>query len=186
MSQMPIDLDAEAIYFDGHWYTRDDLARRIKAMLDNQEFAVTRPSAALEELTAVMGSVRSLAFRCTPEMIEAINVGAARAGKSVGAFMRDVAAQHLGLPSTDFGPTASATAPAAQPAPIPLATPVAASAPVPPPAPSAPTAGPGAMRAASTERLPSVMVEPQIKEDPPVELTKKKEEQALERGWFNS
>ena len=29
MSQLPIDIDAEAIYFDGHWYTRDDMARRI-------------------------------------------------------------------------------------------------------------------------------------------------------------
>src|SRR5882672_8417398 len=104
MSQLPIDIDAEAIFFDGLWYTRDDMARRIKAMLDQGDFALTRPSAALEQLTAEIASVRTLAFRATPEMIEAINAGAARAGKSVGAFIRDTLSQQLGLPSSDFGP----------------------------------------------------------------------------------
>src|SRR4051812_48853222 len=98
MTQLPIDIDAEAIYFDGHWYTRDDLARRIKAMLDGGDFAITRPSQALEQLTGVVGSVRTLAFRATPDMVESINAGAARAGKSVGAFIRDSLSQGLGLP----------------------------------------------------------------------------------------
>ena len=104
MSQMPIDLDAEAIYFEGHWYTRDDLARRIKAMLDAGDFAVTRPSAALEQLTSVISSVRTLAFRATPDLVEAVNAGAARAGKSVGGFIRDALSAALGMPSSDFGP----------------------------------------------------------------------------------
>ena len=199
MSQLPIDIDAEAIYFDGHWYTRDDMARRIKAMLDQGDFAVSRPSAALEQLTSIISSVRTLAFRATPDMIEAINAGAARAGKSVGAYLRDALSQQLGLPSSDFGP-----------GPVQLATPVPApspsqpqarppdetirGAPLPNPAPSAPSApaapiaGPGALRAAQTERVPSVVVEPELASDSPDELTHKKtkEEEATERRWFNS
>ncbi|MBL8956488.1 MAG: ribbon-helix-helix protein, CopG family [Myxococcaceae bacterium] len=196
MSQLPIDIDAEAIYFDGHWYTRDDMARRIKAMLDQGDFAVSRPSAALEQLIAVISSVRTLAFRATPDMIEAINAGAARSGKSVGAFIREALAQQLGVPSSDFGPApveqqAQQPQTAARPSDetirgAPVAAVVAAPAPS---APQAPIAGPGALRAAQNERLPSVVVEPELVNDPsPVELTHKKtkEEEATERRWFNS
>ena len=206
MSQLPIDIDAEAIYFDGHWYTRDDMARRIKAMLDQGDFAVTRPSTALEQLTSVISSVRTLAFRATPDMIEAINAGAARAGKSVGAYVRDALAQQMGTPSSDFGParTGGESAQSAQasaeqseqpPQPQPSqpqqrpADETIRGAPVPNPAPSAPIAGPGALRAANVDRLPSVVVEPDLAAgDPPVELTHKKtkEEEATERRWFNS
>src|SRR4051812_24687206 len=149
MSQLPIDIDAEAVYFDGHWYTRDDMARRIKAMLDQGDFAVTRPGAALEQLTAVIGTVRTLAFRATPEMIESINAGAARAGKSVGAFIRDALSQQLGLPSSDFGPARVGDTTEVVRAPAAVA---AQAAPTPAPAaeapPQTPIAGPGAMRAA--------------------------------------
>lgn len=198
MSQLPIDIDAEAIYFDGHWYTRDDMARRIKAMLDQGDFAVSRPSAALEQLTAVISSVRTLAFRATPDMIESINAGAARAGKSVGAFIRDSLSQVLGLPSSDFGPArpgvdATQSTPVSlreSQAPVeapeaPIVEGVAAPSPS---APSAPIAGPGAMRAAQNDRLPSVVVDGALVAEAPVELTHKKtkEEEATERRWFNS
>jgi hypothetical protein len=186
MSQLPIDIDAEAVYFDGHWYTRDDLARRIKAMLDGGDFAVTRPSAALEQLTAVVGSVRTLAFRATPDMVDAINSGAARAGKSVGAFIRDALSQSLGLPSSDFGPARAATNETSTTqvnrTPEPQTQQAQGA------VPQAPIAGPGALRAAQVDRLPSVVVEPTLTESP-VELTHKKtkeDEQTTERRWFNS
>ena len=195
MSQLPIDIDAEAIYFDGHWYTRDDLARRIKAMLDRGDFAVTRPSAALEQLTAVRRSVRTLAFRATPDMIEAINAGAARAGKSVGAFIREALSQEPGACRARIsGPRASGDEAAAGCA-------AAGDAERPqlirnrsarrrsPRRRQAPIAGPGALRAAQNERLPSVVVEPALAgEQSPVELTHKKtkEDEATERRWFNS
>jgi len=188
MTQLPIDIDAEAVYFDGHWYTRDDLARRIKAMLDGGDFAITRPSAALEQLTQVVGSVRTLAFRATPDMVDAINSGAARAGKSVGAFIRDSLSQTLGLPSSDFGPArveaAQAEKTQVSKRPTDPELPAQQAAPV---APLAPIAGPGALRAAQNDRLPSVVVEPALQENP-VELThkKNKEEEATERRWFNS
>jgi len=201
MSQLPIDIDAEAIYFDGHWYTRDDMARRIKAMLDQGDFAVSRPSAALEQLIAVISSVRTLAFRATPDMIEAINAGAARTGKSVGAFIRESLAEALGVPSADFGPAPAQVTQLTQPVqpvqPAPSAPRPAdetirgtsSSAPNPSPsAPTAPIAGPGALRAAHNERVPSVVVDSELTGDKPVELTHKKtkEEEATERRWFNS
>ncbi len=179
MSQLPIDLDAEAILFDGHWCTRDELARRIRGMLDSGDYAITRQSAALELLTQTLNSVRTVAFRATPDLVEAINLGAARAGKSVGGYIRDLLLQSLGGQAA--APVPHHTDPEA---PVPTAP--AAS-----PGPQVPIAGPGALRASGVHTapspLPSVVVEPALAEETAVELgqPKKKEEEAAERRWFN-
>lgn len=70
MNQLPIDVDAEAIFLDGAWYTREDLARKIKSMIDAGDFNVARPSAALEALSATLQQVRTLSFRVTPDLAE--------------------------------------------------------------------------------------------------------------------
>ncbi len=95
MSQYPIDVDAEAIYFDGAWYTREDLSRRIRAMLDQGDFNVARPSAALEELTLLLNGVRTLAFRATPELADALQELAARSGQTVGYVIREAVTQYI-------------------------------------------------------------------------------------------
>ncbi|MFT3842415.1 MAG: hypothetical protein QM723_35820 [Myxococcaceae bacterium] len=177
MSQLPIDLDAEAILFDSHWCTRDELARRIRGMLDSGDYAITRHSAALELLTQTLNSVRTVAFRSTPDLVEAINMNAARAGKSVGGYIRDVLMEALGGQMQPHeNQEAAPTAPAASPG------------------PQVPIAGPGALRASGLHAaqppstpLPSVMVEPALADETAVELTqpKKKEEESAERRWFN-
>src|SRR5438132_12349439 len=111
MSQLPIDLDTESVQFDGNWYTRDELARRIKAMLDANDYQISRPSQALEQLTATLSSLRTLAFRATPEMADALNTSAARAGKTVGTLIRDAVSEYLGMPSSQGAPTQTATPP---------------------------------------------------------------------------
>jgi len=97
MSQLPIDLDAEAIQFDGHWYTREDLARRIKQMLDSGDFAVGKISQALEQLTTVLASLRTLAFRIPPDMADQLNQVAARHGRTLGSLIRESLTVHLNL-----------------------------------------------------------------------------------------
>jgi hypothetical protein len=42
-----IDLDSESVWLDGAWYTRQDLARRIKEMIETGDFRVSRPGQAL-------------------------------------------------------------------------------------------------------------------------------------------
>src|SRR4051812_34336649 len=112
MPQLPIDLDTESVQFEGNWYTRDELARRIKTMLDSGDFQVARPSSALEELTSTLTSLRTLAFRATPDMADALNAAAARQGKTVGSLIRDAVTQHLGLPSLGAPPHAASATPA--------------------------------------------------------------------------
>jgi hypothetical protein len=192
MSLMPIDLDAEAILFDGQWNTRDDLARRIKAMLDAGDYAISRQSGALEQLTQTLAAVRTLAFRATPDLVEALNMAAARSGKSVGGFIRDTLIDSIaGAPEVPQArPNDAAAAPRAKTDELPAAL-----------AAAGVIAGPGALKAAGVpdgiNSSPSVVVEPALAHETAVELTnpkkrekekekeKEKEADEGERRWFN-
>jgi len=177
MSDLPVDLDAEAIFLDGGWYTREDLTRRIKSMLDSGDFNVARPSAALEQLTHTLSSIRTLTVRVTPELAEGLNQLAARSGKSVGAAIREAVQKALG----DQGPaTAAPAATKAAPAPAPAPTPgriaitaPSPSSPTPTPARAAPApvhTFPAPASAASYNSLPSIDVdeEPMVQQEPTV------------------
>ncbi len=211
MSLMPIDLDAEAILFDDQWSTRDELARRIKAMLDAGDYSIARQSAALEQLTLTIASVRTLAFRATPDLVEALNMAAARSGKSVGGFIRDTLID--GIASAPEVPQPHPNEAAAAPldltdSEMPAAamisvTPVVIPSPV-PQATSQVVAGPGALKAAGIPDSPqditfmggskdatlpvmaSVVVEPELANETATEVaTAKKKEEESERRWFN-
>jgi predicted transcriptional regulator len=183
MSQFPIDVDAEAIFFDGTWYTRDDLSRRIRAMLDAGDFNVARPSMALQELTQLMQNVRTLAFRSTPELADALTELAGRMQQSVGAVIREAVTQYLTQSRTVAHEAPRA---ALQPA---------EEAKVQPPAPSAPTA---TATSSSRDELPKVIVASHVIAGPgalkaagvePIELTQAKavstsDSESSEQRWF--
>ncbi len=189
MSQFPIDVDAEAIFLDGAWYTREDLSRRIRAMLDSGDFNVARPSMALQELTQMMVGIRTMAFRATPELADALTALATRLGQSVGGVIREAVTQYI--TDANSGPVANAQQ---QPQPMQLtqqqqsrseetvraAIPTSTTAEelpkvvVEPVSPGPVIAGPGALKAAGVE---------------PVELTQRKpasssEPETSEQRWF--
>ena len=188
MSQFPIDVDAEAIFLDGAWYTREDLSRRIRAMLDSGDFNVARPSMALQELTQMMVGIRTMAFRATPELADALTALATRLGQSVGGVIREAVTQYI--TDANSGPVANAQQQQQQPmqltqqsrseetvrAAIPTST-TAEELPkvvVEPVSPGPVIAGPGALKAAGVE---------------PVELTQRKpasssEPESSEQRWF--
>lgn len=189
---LPIDLESETIQFDGQWCTRDELARRIKKMLDSGDFAVGKPSQALEQLTATLANLRTLSLRVTPEMGDALSQAAARQGKTVGGVIREAIAGHLGLKAADPEPTPSAGTRRVTDPEIPTAK-AAAQAPAPAiPAPQAVIPGPGALKTAApspagTADKGAIVTEPASPEEAAsaVDLTpKKKEEEAVERRWF--
>ncbi len=191
MADVPtIDLDAEAILFDGHWYTRDDLARRIKAMLDSGDFNLTRPSQALEQLNTVMASVRTVAFRATPDIVDALNRSAAAGNKTVGNRIRELLMTGLGQTHGPTAPEPSA-GPVPPPPTIKPASPAASgggqvAAPV---VAAVPMAGPGALRSAGVHDAPSVVVEGDLQEEGAIELTERKkgeETPSAESRWFKS
>ena len=181
MNQLPIDVDAEAIFLDGAWYTREDLARRIKSMIDEGDFNVARPSAALEALSSTLQQVRTLSFRVTPDLADALTQLATRSGNSVGQLVREAVMQLLtqGAAAPQESLRREETVKSAAPTP-PEAQPMHA-AEAAPPAPEAPVvmAGPGALRAAG--------LDPAVAQ--PIELTRRidtqpNQAQTTENGWF--
>jgi predicted DNA-binding protein len=108
-----IDLDTESVWHDGAWYTRDDLARRIKEMIESGDFRVARPSQALERLEAALAQAQVVAVRMPADLMEAASATAARLGRPVGHLVREAVAYYLAAAAA-YGATQAAQA--AQPA----------------------------------------------------------------------
>jgi predicted DNA binding CopG/RHH family protein len=90
-----IDLDSESVWLDDAWYTREELARRIKEMIEAGDFRVSRPSQALERLEAALAQARVVAVRMPAELAEAVSDTAARLGRPVGHLIREAIAYYL-------------------------------------------------------------------------------------------
>lgn len=208
MPNLPIDLDLEAVQFDGSWYTREELAKKIKSSLESGDYAISRPSQALEYLTAQLGSAKNLSFKVTQELAEALNQAASRQNRSAASLLRDALAAALagggqapGAPSGSRDPIGRRDTQPEMPA---VGAPVAATPPpLPlPPAPpglnpagaaAAPIPGPGAIRSAQYTppgAEPKVIIEQASVEEAAtaVDLKPKKkdalDDAEVERRWF--
>lgn len=95
MNDPKIDLDAEAIWHDDRWYTKDELAAAVRAKLEKGEFDVAALSAALERLHNAAANTRVVAFRADAELADALTAHAQRANVSIGAVLRYAVKQVL-------------------------------------------------------------------------------------------
>ncbi len=90
-----IDLDSESVWLDGAWYTRDQLARHIKEMIEAGDFRVSRPSQALERLEGALGLAQVVSVRLPSDLLEAISATAERLGRPMGHLIREAVAYYL-------------------------------------------------------------------------------------------
>ncbi len=90
-----IDLDTESVWLDGAWYTRDQLARRIKEMIEAGDFRVSRPSQALERLEAALGLAQVVSVRLPSDLLQAVSATAERLGRPTGHLIREAVAYYL-------------------------------------------------------------------------------------------
>ncbi len=90
-----IDFDGEQVLFDGTWYSKEELGRKIKTMVDAGDYRVSRPSAALESLQNALSNLRTLSIRLPAELAEGLASAAARVGQPVGAFVRNALVRAL-------------------------------------------------------------------------------------------
>jgi hypothetical protein len=90
-----IDLDSESVWLDGTWYTRQDLARRIKEMIETGDFRVSRPSQALERLEAALAQARVVTVRMPADLADTVSATATRLGRPVGHLVREAVAYYL-------------------------------------------------------------------------------------------
>ncbi|NMB76525.1 MAG: ribbon-helix-helix protein, CopG family [Myxococcales bacterium] len=113
--QFEIDLDREKIRYDNEWLGREELAVRIKRMIDQQDFRLGGVGQALEALQAALSSARTLSVKFSPEELERLEQHARSAGVSGPALVRQAVQAYL----------AAQAAPVSLPPPRPL--------PIPPP-----------------------------------------------------
>jgi hypothetical protein len=173
MDSLEIDLDSECVWLDDAWLNREDLVRKIKAMMDAGDFQISRPSQALEALTRALASARLLALRVSPEMSDALNAFAQNSGRPVGAVARDAIATFLASAGH-----ATAGHPAASQAQAPAAAAVA---------PAAPTDGDRASTAPSFPAATGITTEPVSPAEAANAVAlkpKRREDGEAERGWF--
>jgi hypothetical protein len=112
-----IDLDSESVWLDGAWYTRQELARRIKEMIETGDFRVSRPSQALERLEAALAQARVLNVRMPAELADAVAAAAGRLGRPMGHLVREAVAYYLAAAAAYGAAQAGAAAqPPARPA----------------------------------------------------------------------
>ncbi len=90
-----IDLDSESVWLDGAWYTRQDLARRIKEMIETGDFRVSRPSQALERLEAALAQACVVTVRMPADLAETVGATASRLGRPVGHLVREAVSYYL-------------------------------------------------------------------------------------------
>lgn len=90
-----IDLDSESVWLDGAWYTRQELARRIKEMIETGDFRVSRPSQALERLEASLAQARVVNVRMPADLADAVASAAGRLGRPMGHLVREAVAYYL-------------------------------------------------------------------------------------------
>lgn len=89
MSDFEIDYDAEAVWLDDAWYGREQLAARIKSMIEAGDYRLARPSAALERLEAAIADARVMAVRVPAELSLAYGRAAEASGRPVQALVRE-------------------------------------------------------------------------------------------------
>jgi predicted DNA-binding protein len=120
-----IDLDSESVWLDGAWYARDQLARRIKEMIEAGDFRVARPSQALERLEAALGQAQVVSVRMPTELAEAADATAARLGRPMGHLIREAVAYYLAAAAA-YGAAQGHAPPGPPPAPAEATDPVPA------------------------------------------------------------
>ena len=107
-----IDLDSESVWLDGAWYTRQELARRIKEMIETGDFRVSRPSQALERLEAALAQARVVTVRMPLDLSDAVSAAAGRLGRPVGHLVREAVAYYLAAAAAYGAAQAGGAAPA--------------------------------------------------------------------------
>jgi len=98
-----VDLDGEQVLFDGTWYSKEDLAQKIRGMVDGGDYRISRPSAALEALQSALLGLRSLTLRLPHDQAEALANEAARQGMPAGAFARELLLRGLAMSGQTAG-----------------------------------------------------------------------------------
>ena len=90
-----VDIDAQKVNFEGEWLDKDELAEKIRKMIDGQDFRIGAAGNALEFLQKTMTNIQELSVKIGPADADSLEKHAKRAGLETGVFIRQAILAYL-------------------------------------------------------------------------------------------
>jgi hypothetical protein len=90
-----VDIDAQKVNFEGEWMTKDELAEKIRKMIDSQDFRIGTAGNALEFLEKTMANIQEFAVKVGPADADSLQKHAKKAGLETGVFIRQAILAYL-------------------------------------------------------------------------------------------
>lgn len=90
-----VDIDAQKVNFEGEWMTKDELAEKIRKMIDSQDFRIGTAGNALEFLQKTMANIREFTVKVGPSDADSLQRHAKKAGLEPGVFIRQAILAYL-------------------------------------------------------------------------------------------
>ncbi len=90
-----VDIDAQKVNYEGEWLTKDELAEKIRRMINGQDFRIGAAGNALEFLQETLANVREFSVKIGPSAADSLQRYAQKAGLETGAFIRQAILAYL-------------------------------------------------------------------------------------------
>jgi hypothetical protein len=90
-----VDIDAQKVNYEGEWLTKDELAGKIRKMIDGQDFRIAAAGNALEFLQKTLANVREFSVKIGPSDADSLQRHAKKAGLETGVFIRQAVLAYL-------------------------------------------------------------------------------------------
>lgn len=90
-----VDIDAQKVNYEGEWLTKDELAGKIRKMIDGQDFRIGAAGNALEFLQKTLANVREFSVKIGPSDADCLQRHAQKAGLETGVFIRQAILAYL-------------------------------------------------------------------------------------------
>lgn len=90
-----VDIDAQKVNFEGEWMTKDELAEKIRKMIDDQDFRIGTAGNALEFLQKTMANIQEFSVKVGPTDADTLQKHAKKAGLETGVFIRQAIMAYL-------------------------------------------------------------------------------------------
>ena len=90
-----VDIDAQKVNFEGEWLTKDELAEKIRKMIDSQDFRIGTAGNALEFLQKTLANIQEFSVKVGPSDADSLQRHAKKAGLDIGLFIRQAILAYL-------------------------------------------------------------------------------------------
>jgi ribbon-helix-helix CopG family protein len=103
-----VDIEQEKVQYEGEWVGREELADKIKKMIDSQDFKIGVVGSALEYLQQAIANAKEFSVKLPEYNAKILQKHAERAGLAVTAFIRQAIQAYLAAqPPLEESPTES-------------------------------------------------------------------------------